>query len=51
MKMILEEKMDEIRIPENLHEHCRNGIIRAKLEMNSYEQKQEKDKEENKADY
>lgn len=51
MKTILEEKMDEIRIPETLHEHCRSGVIRAKLEMDSYEQKQEKDKEKHRADY
>jgi len=41
MKPIIEEKLDAIEIPENLHERCVAGVMEAKAEMDIslYEQK------------
>lgn len=33
MKPIIEEKLDAIEIPENLHERCVTGVMKAKSEM------------------
>ena len=41
MKPIIEEKLDAIEIPKNLHERCVTGVMKAKAEMDTslYEQK------------
>ena len=41
MKPIIEEKLDVIEIPKNLHERCVTGVMKAKAEMDTslYEQK------------
>ena len=43
MKPIIEEKLDVIEIPKNLHERCVTGVMNAKAEMDTslYEQKLE----------
>ena len=43
MKPIIEEKLDAIEIPKNLHERCVTGVMKAKAEMDTslYEQKLE----------
>ncbi|MBR5565325.1 MAG: hypothetical protein IKW08_04070 [Roseburia sp.] len=43
MKPIIEEKLDAIEIPNNLHERCVTGVMKAKAEMDTslYEQKLE----------
>lgn len=33
MKSVIEEKLDEIEIPKNLHKHCVAGVMKAKSEM------------------
>lgn len=44
MKPIIEEKLDAIEIPKNLHERCLEGVMKAKAEMDTslYEQKLER---------
>lgn len=47
MKAILVEKMNEIRIPDDLHKRCMDSVMKAKLEIDTdlCEQEQGRHKE------
>ena len=45
MKTVMEEKLNEIEIPDNLHERCMAGVMKARIEM-----KEENKTKENKVE-